>query len=133
MVLSERVQLLITENGLSVPEFAARVGISQSTVRSIINKDSNPRATTITAMCRAFNLPVDYFMYPSLKPSGCELLMQIYKHSSYNQKQLWKMLETFLKLTPEDQDKAIASAKADTGQSIAARLNSVFNVELEDW
>lgn len=56
MLISEKIFLLINNNGLSQKEFSEKTGISQSTISDWKRKKTNPSADKILKICEVLHV-----------------------------------------------------------------------------
>ena len=90
MNVIERIHQLRLERGWSVNNLAMEAGITQSTLNSILSRNTPPKIETLQALCVAFNITLAQFF---LEDEQFELV-------SANEKDL---LLLFRKLSPKKQ------------------------------
>lgn len=60
--ISERIQFIIDDNHMKKAEFAAKLGITSSSVSTMTSGKSNPSAQTITQICDVFGVNRDWLV-----------------------------------------------------------------------
>ena len=94
MNVAERIHELRLKRNWSVNYLAMEAGLTQSTLDSVLKRNSNPRIDTIQSICNAFGITLSQFFYTD---ETMELL-------SPKEKQL---IEIFRQLTPQKQQALI--------------------------
>ena len=61
-VLSERIRQLRVENGLSQPELAKALNVSNGLISFWENDINEPKATYIVRLCKYFDVSADYLL-----------------------------------------------------------------------
>ena len=70
---SYRLQELLNSKGITPYQFSMKVGISQSTVSRILNKNSKPNSSSLEKICEFFNVSEEWFLTGVDKKSPIEL------------------------------------------------------------
>ena len=60
--IRERVKQLIKHNGITVVEFARRLGVSLSTANRWINEGKTPNGYSIFLICATFGVSADWLL-----------------------------------------------------------------------
>lgn len=94
MNVSERIHELRRQRNWSVNYLALEAGLTQSTLNSVLTRNSNPRIDTIQSICNAFGITLAQFFYAD---ETMELL-------NPKEKQL---IELFRELNPKKQQAVI--------------------------
>jgi len=55
-----RIQLMLREKGLTVAEFAKKAGMSEQTLKNILNGSNNPQFKTAVKIADAFKVSLDW-------------------------------------------------------------------------
>ena len=57
----KKLREIIKKSGLSLTEFADKIGVNRSQISLWINGSRKPRPKAIREICEALNIPIDYF------------------------------------------------------------------------
>ncbi len=90
MKINERINELRLKRGWSVNNLALEAGLTQSTLNSLLLRESSPRVETLISICNAFNISLAQFF---IEDEKLEMLSDDEK----------KLIEAFRRLTPEKQ------------------------------
>lgn len=90
MDIIKRINDLKTERNWSTNYLAMEAGITQSTLSSILNRNSPPKIETLQSICNAFGLTLSQFF---LEDEKIEILNDTER----------EMLQLFRKLSPKQQ------------------------------
>ena len=60
--LSERLQHLLEENGLTSYQFCKKINLNRSTLSRTLNKNSKPNAQTLQLICNYFKVSEEWFL-----------------------------------------------------------------------
>ena len=93
MELSKRVTILQETLGLSVSAFAKRAGLSPSTIKGIISRDTSPRTATIKALCEAYNVSADFFFADGIDESVLRYVAKFNSLSTREQEKFAGLLD----------------------------------------
>ena len=94
MNVSERIHELRQQQNWSVNYLALEAGLTQSTLNSVLTRNSNPRIDTIQSICNAFGITLAQFFHTN----------EIMELLSPKEKQL---IEVFRQLSPQKQQALI--------------------------
>lgn len=102
MLISERIYRFLAERGLSQVEFAARTGISQSTISDWKRKGTNPSADKIMIICEVLDIsPYELLSgtenkkFKEYKQTDCVVIDK--------QSKEYRLIDTYQNLGPEAQ------------------------------
>lgn len=70
--ISERIERVVKESGLTKTAFAKRVGVSQAAVSLLCSGATSPSNQTIKSICREFNIQEDWLRH-GLDPMRAEV------------------------------------------------------------
>ena len=93
MDILERIEQLRKEKNWSVTYLALEAGLTQSTLNNLYARHSEPKISTLRAICNAFNISLSDFFYEDLsEDEDKELLIKIKMLSKDNKKAITQII-----------------------------------------
>ncbi len=98
MDIIEKINALRQEYGWSVNNLAMEAGLTQSTLNSMLTRNTPPKIDTLQAICNAFNITLSQFFSDAQQSSNLttiekELLTKFKKLTKSKQKALLELLD----------------------------------------
>ena len=98
MDIIEKINALRQEYGWSVNNLAMEAGLTQSTLNSMLTRNTPPKIDTLQAICNAFNITLSQFFNDTQQPCTLsaaekELLTKFKKLTKSKQKAVLELLD----------------------------------------